>query len=476
MSLIDLQAEPRSVPDSHNCEALPQYDAASTAAGYTLDAESVQAAVKQAKLMIVDDEPVNLKAVEKHLRSAGYSHFVASADSTEAMAMLAREQPDLVLLDILMPQVSGVELLRQIRHDARWQCLPVLVLTASCDPTTRREALDAGCTDFLTKPVDPCELALRVRNMLVAKAYYDQMARHAERLDAVTRRQAEALCSALYAADLRYHAGKAEIATDVLHNVGNALNSVNVSVNLVAYTVRDSKIVSLKRGLDLLHENADNLAKFLTKDARGKVLLPYLFDVTDSLLKERDKIGGELELLTKNLKHINAVVATQQKYAGLCNVTEDVPLAEVLSDVDELLGGSLDKHGIEVTRHYEQIPAVSTDRQKLLQVLLNVIKNAVDSLKQAHATGGGRLEIRIGRLDEDRATIEVRDNGAGIPQENLIKIFSHGFTTKRDGHGFGLHSCANMIKELGGSIQALSDGVGLGATFHLELPFRHKEN
>lgn len=441
----------------------------------TMEMSRIHAAVRRAKLMMVDDELVNLKALEKNLRRSGYEDFVTTTDSTQALSLVDQERPDILLLDIMMPEVNGLDVLRALRADVRHQYLPVIILTAYCDADTRREALQAGCTDFLAKPVDPHELGLRVRNVLVAKAFYDHVAKHAEQLESEVSRKTNELANAQHEAQVRYLTGKAEIATDVLHNVGNALNSVNVGVNLIAFTIRDSKIRSLKRAVDLLHEQGDNLARFLTKDERGRVLPSYLYEVTQSLLAERDKIVAELELLAKHVEHINAVVATQQKYARVCHVTEDVSLVELLGDIEELMGGTLARHEIEIVRHYEDVPPVQSDRQRLMQVVLNVIKNAIDSLKLAHASGQGRLELRIAPRGDNRVVIEISDNGVGISPENLIKVFSHGFTTKKDGHGFGLHSCGNIMQELGGAITVRSEGLNQGATFTLEIPLRRPE-
>ncbi len=429
-----------------------------------------------AKIMVVDDEPVNIKAVEKFLRGFGYENFVTTSNSSQAFNLICSERPDVVLLDIMMPQVSGLDLLRQLRADARFHCLPVVILTAYCDPATKREALEAGATDFLAKPIEPNELAPRVNNVLAVKLFQDRLARRADRLQSEVRQQADALAAARVRADLRYYAGKAEIATDVLHNVGNALNSINVSVNLCANSVRELKVQSLSRAVNLLKQNEATLASFMTEDERGRVLPDYLAELSGALLQQRDKLAGEIELLTKHLEHINAVVATQQKYATLCNVTEEVSLPELVTDVEELLGGSFTRHGIEIVHKFVDTPTVWTDRQKLLQVLLNVVKNAKDSVKMAHTDRVGTIVIRLGRRNDNRAFIEISDDGVGIAQENLVKIFSHGFSTKGEGRGFGLHSCGNIMQELGGSIQAHSDGPSRGATFTLELPLKTRAN
>ena len=470
---MNATALPFTPPSSTSSPVLADVPAQVEAA---VDLSHVHAYVKRARLMLVDDDPVNFIDLEMHLRGFGHNNFVKATNPTDALSMISRERPELVLMDINLAQGNGLELLEKIRSEDRWRCMPIIVLTANCDPATRRKALGVGCNDFLSKPVDFHELALRIRNMLVANALYDLLATHTCQLEAEASRQAATLRTAQQGCELRYHAGKAEVATEVLHNVGNALNSVNIGVNIVAQTVQNSKVLSLQRAVGLLSKYEGNLPHFLTNDERGKVLPSYLCDVADSLLQERDKMASELELLTKHLRHINAVVTAQQKYATQCDAAEEVQLADVLAHVDELLAGSVAKYGIEVTREYEKIPAVWTDRQKLLQVLLNVVKNAIESATQANKPGLGRLEIRLGRQSEASGYIEIKDNGVGISPANLSKLFSHGFTTKPEGHGFGLHSSANIIKELGGSIQVFSDGVGRGATFHLELPFKHQEN
>jgi putative two-component system response regulator len=145
-----------------------------------------------AKIMIVDDEPVNVKVVHKYLRDAGYVNFITTTDSTTCMETLEAEQPDIVLLDVMMPQISGLQILEWIRADKRFRHIPVLILTASTDSTTKLSALKLGATDFLPKPVDPHELLPRVRNVLIVKAHQDHLASHSFKLEReVQRRTAE---------------------------------------------------------------------------------------------------------------------------------------------------------------------------------------------------------------------------------------------------------------------------------------------
>lgn len=269
-------------------------------------------------------------------------------------------------------------------------------------------------------------------------------------------------------------AGMAEIATGVLHNVGNVLNSINVSATLASDRLRQSKVSDLSRAVKLVEQHADDLAAFITADPKGKQLVPFLSLLATHLSDERVDILKEIELLTSKIDHIKAIVATQQSYAGVSGVTETVDVATLIDDAMNLNSASLERHSVRVSREYAEIPPVRLDKQKSLQILVNLIKNAKDACTES-GQSNRQLTLRTRLGEHGTIQIQVVDNGVGIPREHLTRIFSHGFTTKRTGHGFGLHSCANAAQELGGSLQAFSEGPGTGATFTLELPFEPTE-
>lgn len=264
-------------------------------------------------------------------------------------------------------------------------------------------------------------------------------------------------------------AGMAEVATSVLHNVGNVFNSVNVSTHLVRDLVTNSEVRKVGMSAELLERNADRLAEFLTVDPRGRRLPEFLSRLAKLLIDERDTILKEIESLTKNIDHIKQIIVTQQRYARPSGVLENVSLAEVL---DTALGlaalGDGNKYGIHVERDYGRLPPILIDRHKMIQILVNLLTNARQALREAPER---RISLRTRCTDPDRVLIEVRDSGVGIEPENLTRMFALGFTTKPDGHGFGLHASANAAREMGGSLSARSDGPGRGACFVLELPF-----
>jgi len=265
-------------------------------------------------------------------------------------------------------------------------------------------------------------------------------------------------------------AGMAEIATGVLHNVGNVLNSLNVSVAMISDHVRGSRVAGLTRSIELVDSFPGGLRAFLGTE-KGKVLPTYLSTVTRHLVEENARVLDELDSVNRNVEHIKSIVAMQQSYARPSGLREQVALAELIDDALHM-GDSSSRHGIEVITDYEGDLYLVTDRHKLLQIMINLISNARHALKE-HEAPPQHLTVRV-RSTLCDITIEVADTGIGIPSENLDKVFRHGFTTKPGGHGFGLHASANAARELGGSLRAASDGSGRGATFTLELP-RHAD-
>ena len=266
-------------------------------------------------------------------------------------------------------------------------------------------------------------------------------------------------------------AGMAEIATDVLHNIGNVLNSVNVSTSLLADGLRGSKVDALEKLTALLRDNTANLARFLQDDPKGQRVLPYLESLAAHLSAERKRLAGETDALRRSVEHIKQIVARQETFAHYSGIVESVPPAELLEDALHMTAVALTRHGIEVIREFAPCPPVMLERHKALQIVTNLLQNAKHAL-DAQEPGRRQLRLRLEPV-ERRVRFVVEDNGAGIPAENLTRIFEFGFTTRHGGHGFGLHYCANAAKEMHGSLCAQSAGPGHGATFILELPIEN---
>jgi len=265
----------------------------------------------------------------------------------------------------------------------------------------------------------------------------------------------------------------AEVASTALHNVGNVLNSVNVSASVVAQRLRESRVQNMGRALALLREHRGDLARFLTDDPKGRMLPAYLETLSDHLIAEHKEVLREVDVLTRSLDHMKEIVAVQQSYALKCGVIETLQPAELVEDALRMNWAAFERHGVGIVREFAQTPPITVDKHKVLQILINLIRNAKYALDEL-GSSEKVLTLRIQSKSEQMLAISISDNGIGIAPENLVRIFDHGFTTKRDGHGFGLHSGVVAATGMGGKLTVQSGGLGKGATFSLELPYAGK--
>jgi PAS domain S-box-containing protein len=268
--------------------------------------------------------------------------------------------------------------------------------------------------------------------------------------------------------DTSRQAGMAEVATGVLHNVGNVLNSVNISSTLVAERMQKSGLDHLTKAVALMRDHKADLGTFITTDPQGKQLLEFFTQLAEHLSNEQTAMVKELAHLQKNIEHIKEIVSTQQAYASSAGFSEMVDLRELLEDALRIHRAAIMRHDINVVKEFADVPQVLADKHKVLQILVNLLSNAKHAMKQSSVK---TLTLKIESAG-DCIRVLVGDSGMGIPAENMTRIFAHGFTTKKDGHGFGLHSGALAAKQMGGELRAASDGPGNGAIFTFELPLQ----
>ena len=268
--------------------------------------------------------------------------------------------------------------------------------------------------------------------------------------------------------DASHRAGKAEVATGVLHNVGNVLNSVNVSSNMLKQRIEASPHIFLAQASEVIEENKLRMAEFFQTDDQGKHFPRLLKQLTNRLIKERECQLEEIDSLTNNINHIKEIVSMQQASTKRSGVLTRIVADELFEDAIKLNDSEWQWYTTKIVKDFSHKPTLNTRRHDVIQILVNLIRNSNQSIETAENEKG---EIRLSIREVDECVeFAVSDTGIGIAQENIENIFQHGFTTKAEGNGFGLHSCANAAQQLGGSLKVHSDGVGKGATFTLCLP------
>jgi PAS domain S-box-containing protein len=267
--------------------------------------------------------------------------------------------------------------------------------------------------------------------------------------------------------DAAHQAGMAEVAIGVLHNIGNVLNSVNISASMVDGKIRKSKASSLGKIVAMLKEHDADLGQFMERDGKGREVVAYLEQLSQAMISEQKDVLTELEALSKNVEHVKEIVNRQQSYATAAALVESLNVRDLLEDALSITGMALGRHQVNVVRKYSDTHPIYGDKHKVLQVLVNLIYNAKQAMSKSETK---ILTLSTGTAPTGEVWISIHDTGCGIAPENIKRIFSHGFTTKAAGHGFGLHSSILAAKEMKGDLTVRSDGLGLGATFVLELP------
>ena len=265
----------------------------------------------------------------------------------------------------------------------------------------------------------------------------------------------------------------ADVASSVLHNVGNVLNSINISAGVVATTIRHSSLANVARTAAMLEDHAPDVGGFLTQDPKGQLIPQYLTELGKQLNQEQTTLLQEIDQLMQNVEHIKQIITAQQSLARAGGLVERTMVVELIEQAIALALSPLDYERIEIVRLYQDLPPLQVDKHQVLQILINLIRNAVEAM-ESNSGNSPILTIRLGSEDGEasRVKITITDTGSGIAPEHLPRMFQQGFTTKKDGHGFGLHGAALSAKAMEGALSVHSDGDRTGSTFTLELPYR----
>jgi signal transduction histidine kinase len=371
-------------------------------------------------------------------------------------------------------------------HTSRFRADPYVrregVKSLLCAPIVHKGALKGALyleNNLVTAAFTPDRLeALNVLLSQIAVSIenatlYAELGRYRDHLEELVAERTRELKEAQQdLVNLSRRAGMAEIAAGVLHNVGNVMNSVNVGASVAREAVAELQVDAVLKVAELLGRNAQDLSAFLIQDDRGRKVPEYLGKLGAALAEKQRAILTNIDYMMEHLDHMKRIVSAQQSYAKSGGVVEGCSLAELVETALAINAVSLREKHIEVVREFEALPPVLLDRHGVLQILVNLVSNAKHALEERGGDSARVLRVAV-RADGSRdVSIEVQDNGVGIAPEVIAKIFNHGFTTRRNGHGFGLHNSANAAQAMQGRLTAHSDGPGHGARFVLQLPAR----
>lgn len=428
--------------------------------------------IQKKPLILIADDNADMRAFMQALLEDRFDIILAE-NGQQALDMIAIQEPQVILTDAMMPYLDGYQLTKEVKANQKTRHIPVILVTAKSGNEAVISGLDVGADDYLSKPFLPEELIARIQASL--RTYYDYVALTQANLkleqEIEERKKLEYKNNELHNQLVlaARQAGMADIATNVLHNIGNVLNSANISSTMISQYITHSKVSDLEKITLLLQENQDHIGQYLTEDKQGKHLIQYIELLTEHWKKDYKNLITEANLLKHNIDHIKNIITQQQALGSAIGFYEATSIPEVIEHSISL--NNTNQKSIDILREYEPLKEVIIDKVKLMQIIVNLIKNSIDSLYESDIQEK-QIIVRTFEKNESSFMIQVIDNGLGIKAEHMAKIFTHGFTTKRTGHGFGLHASAVSAQEMGGSLTVSSQGPKAGATFNLLLPYK----
>jgi signal transduction histidine kinase len=401
--------------------------------------------IRNVRILIIDDDEASAFGLERILAQDGYAVCITITDPTQAVERFRQLIPDLVLLDLHMEPISGIEVLEQIKALVPERSRPpVLVLTADTTPEAKRDALAAGATDFLAKPLDSAEVLLRIRNLLRAHALYQQCQVYSRGLERLVEKRA---------GDLQRQARELE---QTVAELQRTQQQVIQQERLRALGTMASGIAhDLNNGLSLILGFGDMLLRATAKFPSGTKERRYLEAMVTA--------GQDNALMVKRLREFYRPCASKEN-------RQPVDLNEIVEETIALTAprwqAETEAAGVTIRmeRDRRKIPLIAGAPAELREVLTNLIFNAVDAMPR-----GGRILFRT-REERGRVRLEVTDTGTGMTEETRRSCLEPFYTTKGErGSGLGLAVSYGIIRRHGGTIE-IDTKLGEGTTFAICLP------
>ncbi|XXX77380.1 ATP-binding protein [Sorangium sp. So ce134] len=428
-------------PDEAGQEAVagaPRAARASSNPPGPLRAARPSAEAEKPLLLLVDDNP-DMRQFMRSLLSPSY-RLLEATNGLEAQELIERSPPQVIVSDVMMPRMSGIELTAWLKAHPVLRHVPVILVTARADDESVASGLDGGADEYLVKPFSPRELLSRVRSMVRLYRSYQQLG--AEQ------------------AEIARHSGMAQVAMDVLHSVGNTLSSAVVTADLVRDRLARSRLPRLSRALGELLGGGADLAE-PADEPRGESLRRYVGLALAALEQEQAETASDIERLREQLDVIRDAIRAQERYAYRnAYRTERLSVSEVIHESLHVHGVALVNARVALRLDLRPVDDVVANRHDLLTILYNLLDNARAALGETEALEPW-IEISTWQ-DGPEVCCAVEDNGPGVPEAARMQVFQYGFTTREGANGIGLHFSANRMKSFGGSIR-IEEGRERGA-------------
>ncbi len=390
------------------------------------------------RILIVDSDPLNREALSADLKERGFRVSMAE-NNAQALEMINEKTPDLILLDIIMPQTEGVHVLKQLKSDPDLMHVPVIVISAPGGRKDAAKCIELGAEDHITKPFETIFLHARIK----AGLNKNRARKQQEELEQTRIRVA-------------METGRAQQAALALYAAGNALPGAASAAQSLERLSSRGILNLLNRCHDELKSNHRLLELFFQEEKAGK-LFGYMGELIGDLNIRSGQIIEAHDRISTSINSISQILDLQRNYPTAPNGSiEEIDLNSMVQDLLLVQQPVLNKHGIAVRKKISnEIPLVKTDKGRLMQTAINLIRNSCEAFKADFFQGYKRKLVIETGMEEGKAFLRFEDNGAGIPDEFLQKVFDFDYSTK-GAFGYGLYYCKQFLESIGGRIQISS--------------------
>jgi signal transduction histidine kinase len=411
----------------------------------------IEEGLNNIEILMIEDNPGDARLVQEMLKDSESKQFNLqwAKNLSEGFDNISKNDFDIILLDLSLPDSHGLETFIKLHKQVN--TIPIIVFTGQTDESLGIETIQKGAQDYLVKG--------NVDYNLLSKSITYSIERKNVALE-LERTQADLIETA-------HKAGMADIAISVLHNVGNVLNSVICSSSIIESSLKKSSIPDLLKANELLREHKNNFETFIRDNPKGSKLLEYYLIIGEKLLNEKKTIEQELGRVIEKAKVIERIVQNQQELTHNAPLIVSVDLVQAINETLSIKKSSLQKNDIKIVKDISNNIKIMGTRAKIIYIFTQIIDNAIDAIVDFNAEE--RIIKITAKLQNSECIISFTDTGLGIPDSLKEKVFIHGFTTKPYNNGFGLHTCANYLSEMKGTIMVPENKPKVGATFILSF-------